>query len=294
MRTIWELDFYSRPLLDDQQKKVWEILICETPLEVTTDSDRLFRYSQLCASTQVNSVQLREALSTAISQAPNPPSKIRFFRRQMTNMIVKACKEVGIPAVPSRRTLTLYQWLQAREQDYYPQQPGYDPQAVTPPAVRYDTPLAQPLPDAILGEKWVFVTLEAQAFREMPEWEIAFAEGFPFTDLGLSETTAIPGIILYSQRAIPMAGWMSGLELGLIRLLENKKEINNRGQLLLETGTNDSWILSNLSTAQLLQEAQNFERAKTHSQGVHFLAIQANPRSESFAGFWLMRECPGL
>ncbi|MFN7860657.1 MAG: Tab2/Atab2 family RNA-binding protein, partial [Pseudanabaena sp.] len=29
MSNIWELDFYSRPLLDANNKKIWELLICD-------------------------------------------------------------------------------------------------------------------------------------------------------------------------------------------------------------------------------------------------------------------------
>ncbi|MEB3214919.1 MAG: Tab2/Atab2 family RNA-binding protein, partial [Nostocales cyanobacterium 94392] len=32
MGNIWELDYYSRPILDENNKKIWEVLICETPL----------------------------------------------------------------------------------------------------------------------------------------------------------------------------------------------------------------------------------------------------------------------
>ncbi|MEO0970614.1 MAG: Tab2/Atab2 family RNA-binding protein, partial [Cyanobacteria bacterium J06639_18] len=34
MGSIWELDYYSRPILDEDQKKVWEVLICESPLDI--------------------------------------------------------------------------------------------------------------------------------------------------------------------------------------------------------------------------------------------------------------------
>ena len=29
MGKVWELDFYSRPILDENKKKQWEVLICE-------------------------------------------------------------------------------------------------------------------------------------------------------------------------------------------------------------------------------------------------------------------------
>ncbi|MDJ0547491.1 MAG: Tab2/Atab2 family RNA-binding protein, partial [Microcystis sp. M53601_WE4] len=39
-----------------------------------------------------------------------------------------------------------------------------------------------------------------------------------------------------------------------------------------------------------LNEAKNFEEAKQKANNLHFLAIQSNPESESFAGFWLLQE----
>ncbi|MFM6454428.1 MAG: Tab2 family RNA-binding protein, partial [Planktothrix sp.] len=42
--------------------------------------------------------------------------------------------------------------------------------------------------------------------------------------------------------------------------------------------------------AQTQQEAKNFERAKEKAKNVHFLAVQSDPNSESFAGFWLLQE----
>jgi hypothetical protein len=87
-----------------------------------------------------------------------------------------------------------------------------------------------------------------------------------------------------------MAGWMSGLELGCVKVLANREDRSKNPRLLLETGVNESWILANLNTSQLLKEGESFEQAKKNSQGIHFLAIQANPESESFAGFWLMQD----
>jgi len=72
------------------------------------------------------------------------PVKLRFFRRQMNNMIAKACQDLGIPA-PSRRTLALYQWLQERMEEV-PNQPGYQP--VTNPPEAPDNGTATPTSDA--------------------------------------------------------------------------------------------------------------------------------------------------
>ncbi|BAZ89999.1 hypothetical protein NIES932_14850 [Raphidiopsis curvata NIES-932] len=286
MGNIWELDFYSRPILDANQKKVWEVLICESPTDVLTKVDSLFRYSQYCPSTQVNSVWLRQALQEAIEKSGVAPIKIRFFRRQMNNMITKACQDMGIPALPSRKTLVLNQWIQQRMEEVYPQEPGY--QQVTNSSVRLERPLPQRLPDALEGKQWTFVSLGASYFTDMPEWEIAFGEAFPLELAGLSPGAPIPGILIFSPRALPIAGWMSGLELAYLRFDSNR---NNQGdRLVLETGGTESWILANLRTPQLLAEAKGFEDAKQKANGVHFIGVQSDSQSQSFAGFWLLKE----
>lgn len=283
MGSIWEVDFYSRPILDENQKKLWEVLVCESPLDTRTKIDSLFRYAQFCPSTQVNSVWLRTALEEAITKAPQAPTKIRFFRRQMNNMIAKACQDLGIPAQPSRRTLALHQWLQQRMEEVYPNQPGY--QAVTNPSVRLETPTPQRLPDALVGQQWVFVTLEGTAFEEMHEWDIAFGEAFPLEMLGLAPETKVPGVLIFSPRSVPLAGWMSGLELAFLKF-----DNDPVARLLLETGASDSWILANIKNPQIVAEAKGFEDAKQKASGVHFLGVQSSQQAESFAGFWLLQE----
>jgi hypothetical protein len=283
MPVIWELDFYSRPVLDEQQKKRWEVLICESPLDVTTPVDALFRYAEFCSNTEVNSVWLRTALEEAIAQASKPPDKIRFFRRQMNNMIIKACQDAGIPVYASRRTLALHQWLEQRMQDFYPTLPNYQPGSNPSVAVPASSP--KPLPDALIGQQWAFVTLEVEAFTDMSDWSIDFGEAFSLSLVNLAPKTPVPGIIIYSPRALPLAAWMSGLELAYLAVSEEEPK-----RLLLQTGANDAWILASLPTAQLQREAQAFAAAKQHAQQVHFLAVQTDPQSQAFTGFWLMQE----
>ncbi len=283
MGSIWELDFYSRPILDENQKKVWEVLVCESPLDTRTPTSSLFRYAQFCPNSQVNSVWLRTALEEAITKAPQAPTKIRFFRRQMNNMITKACQELGIPVQPSRRTVALHQWLQQRMEEVYPNEPGYQP--ATNPSVRLEIPAPQRLPDALTGQQWAVVTLEAAALEEMHEWDVDFGEAFPLEIIGLTPETKIPGIVIFSTRAVPLAGWMSGLELAFLKF-----DSGAVARLILETGASESWILAKLKDPQTQSEAAGFEEAKQKALGVHFLAVQSSPQAESFAGFWLLQE----
>jgi len=285
MGTIWELDFYSRPILDDNQKKIWEVLICESPLTPNQSTDNLFQYTKFCPNQQVNSIWLCEALTDAIAQSQQRPQRIRFFRRQMSNMITRACQELDIPSQASRRTYTLEKWLQQRSKDFYPHQPGYQASAAASASVRYQSQAPQLLPDALQYEQWAFVSLEAAAFTEMDEWEIEFGEAFPLSMLELTPETRIPGIIIFSTRATPLAGWMSGLELAFVKLDSGKPP-----RILLETGASESWILASIKDAQTIAEAKGFESAKQQAQQVHFLAVQSNHTSETFAGFWLLQE----
>lgn len=282
MTKIWELDFYSRPILDENGKKVWEVLICESATTVDADPAPLFRFAEYCSSTEINSARLMQALKTAIAEAGETPDKIRFFRQAMKNMITKASEDIGIAAVLSRRTYALNQWMQHRLEQDYPQHPGFQPG--TNPSVSFPATIVQSLPDALIGKKWAFVSLEAGAFNDMNEWAIGFGEAFPLSLTSVQPDTQIPGLVVFSDRALPMAGWMSGLELCTVTI------DSEAPRLVLETGVSDRWILANLNNPQLLTEAQNFEAAKQRADGVHFLAIQANPETEAFAGFWLLQD----
>lgn len=283
MGTVWELDFYSRPVLDDNQKRLWEVLICEALSDTQSKADQLFRYSKFLPSSEVNSISLKATIDEAIAAAGVPPSRIRYFRYQMQNMILRACDEAGIPARPSRRTLALHRWLAERQTTVYPSLEGYT--NAPSPSVAAPPPAPQPLPDALLGQQWAFVSLPASAFADLPEWEIGFGESFPLEMAGLEPTTPIPGLLIFSPRATALSAWMSGLELAYWRL-----EAGKTPQIILETGAADSWVLAGLTSAALVSEAQAFDAAKTQANQVHFIGVQERPESESFAGFWLLQE----
>lgn len=283
MSTIWELDFYSRPLLDENQKKIWELLIC--------DSERRFEYVKFCSGVEANARWLQSAIEEALPlwrstdnlAADQKPERIRFFRRQMNSIISRGCAEAGITAQPSRRTFTLYQWLRERAEQIYPQHPGF--QALGTPPLAFEQQQAQPLPEALMGKGWAFASLEASVFEEAQDWQMAFGEVFSLTRFGLEPQVPVSGLIIYSPRAVPLAGWMSGLELSFLKV-----ESGPNPQLILETGVSDRWILASLKNPQLLAEAKSFEASKQKSKQVHFLAIQTDPQTESFAGFWVLQE----
>jgi hypothetical protein len=283
MAIIWELDFYSRPILDENKKKLWEILLCESQTDIAAPAIAPFKYAEYCPNNQVNSLWIAEALQRAIAASGQTPDRIRFFRQSMNNMITKACGDTNLVAQPSRRTFELSRWLQERMTTVYPEHPGYN--AASNASVVFPTTPPQRMPDALQGQKWQIVSLAASAFDDFSEWSIDFGEAFPIKSAGIDPETLIPGLIIYSDRATAMAAWMSGLELAAVNL-----DPIDRPCLVLDTGVLDRWILTPLSTPALMAEAKGFELAKQAASNIHFIAIQANPEAEDFAGFWMLRD----
>ncbi len=288
---IWELDFYSRPILDENQKKRWELLICESPLQLQEQADAGFRHSQFCASSEVNSVWVRQALEKALSEADHKPDKIRFFRQPLATMILKACEDLEIPAQLSRRTYCLQQWILDRLETVYPNDPGYQPGAT--PTLTLPATNPQPLPDALRGQKWAFATLTVQELVDLAGTAVDFGEVFPPIMVGLSKNETIPGLVIFSERALPLAAWMSGLELASLQLDMQPSPAMSKSpanRLILETGGSDRWILATIRDSKGLTEAQGFEAAKQTAHKVHFLAVQSNIQAADVVGFWLLQD----
>lgn len=281
MSKIWELDFYSRPLLDANNKKVWELLIC--------DRDRQFEWVRECPSNEVNSDWLAKQLTECIAATGETPIKIRFFRPSMTNIIIRGCTLAGITGQASRRVFTMSKWLAERMTDIYPNRDGF--QAVDPNPLPLKVLAAQnpkPAPDALAGERWILVSLKAKDFAEANEWSMDFGELLDTSSL--DPETIVSGIIIISARATALAAWMSGVDPVFIKF---ERLLGDRTQMLLEASADARWILANLQApkdSQAIAQGDTFESAKLHSQGFHFLAVQTDPNEEHFAGFWLLKE----
>lgn len=285
----WELDYYSRPILDEDGKKRWELLICSTPEvpgpgELASES---FRWVQACPATSVNSIWLREALEAALAAAAaqgfGPPRRLRCWRASMRTMVQRAAEGLGLELVASRRTYALVSWLQERERLVYPQEPGYmaGPLAPPPKALR---PIAVPLPEAARGDSWAWATLPLGVLAAASEWELGFAGLVPLPE-AVSAELPVPGIRLFSStRALALAGWLAGLE--PVRL-----EISGP-QLVLEAGLEDRWLLTNLPAEEAEVATAAFAAAREQADGLQFLAVQASEQDQRFEGFWLLRDLP--
>ncbi|AFY70667.1 protein of unknown function DUF1092 [Thalassoporum mexicanum PCC 7367] len=286
MAVIWELDFYSRPVLNQNKKKIWELLIC--------DRTRQMEWVQECPSDRVNSAWLAEQLQTVIQKTGQTPQKVRFFRPSMANIITRGCNQAGLNPLASRRVFTLAAWLQERMAQVYPQQEGF--QAADPNPLPLAVPMQQistrPIPDALIGEGWAIVSLRADQFASAGDWSIDFEELFDLSYL--SDDTLIPGLIIYSHRATPLAAWMAGVDPVFLKFVTNQND--GSSQMLLEANADARWLVANFQSAKApknakaIADGQAFETAKQKAAQVHFLAIQDNPDSEDFAGFWLLKE----
>lgn len=134
----WELDYYSRPILEADGKKRWDLLICSTPLAERPGPQ--FRWALNCPAASVNSQWLREALEQALAVAAEqgfaPPRKLRCWRASMRTMVQRAAETLGFELVPSRRCYALVEWLQERQATVYPAEEGYMAGPLAPPPSR--------------------------------------------------------------------------------------------------------------------------------------------------------------
>ena len=102
---------------------------------------------------------------------------------------------------------------------------------------------------------------------------------------GLPKEASVPGLRLFSSsRALALAGWLGGME--PVRL-----QVEGR-QLLLEAGQDDRWLVSDLDASAAKEIEQGLTTSREQVCGLQFISVQTNPETQSFAGFWMMRDLP--
>jgi hypothetical protein len=285
----WELDFYSRPILEADGKKRWELLICSTPQPdaSTAGAVSVFRFSRTCPAAQVNSIWLRQALeqalADAVAQGFGMPVRMRCWRGSMRTMVQRAAEGLGLDLVPSRRCYTLIDWLQERERHVYPAEPGFQagPLAPPPSPVR---PVPLPLPEAARGQSWSWATLPLQSLAEANDWDVGFQALLP-CPADVDPSLPVPGIRLFSRsRSLAIAALIAGLE--PVRL-----EVVDR-QLILEAGQDDRWLLASLTPTEASSAAAVLAEARVRSAGLQFIAVQPDAEANQLDGFWMLRDLP--
>ena len=154
---------------------------------------------------------------------------------------------------------------------------------LAPPPAPVQTPPI-PLPEEVQGDAWSWATLPAALLRDAGDWPMSFSGLLP-VPTNLEDEAQVPGLRLFSQsRSLAMAGWLGGLE--PVRLLVEGR------QLILEAGQDDRWLVSDLDGEAAKSIASALETSQTTVRGLQFIAIQASPDEQAFAGFWMMRDIP--
>jgi hypothetical protein len=270
-RLIWQVDFYRCPLQDEGGQPLWELSIC--------DRECQFTYEAFCPQSAVNSSWLVAQLQQAADGSF--PSVIQVFRPQSLSLIELAGKQLGIKIEPTRRTQALKQWLQAKAQTYSSLGKPYDPLAIDklPPT---------PLPENLWGEEWRLAALPASEIALLSDRPIPILEMPEFLlpiNLGLSSTTAVPGVIIYGgRRSMPLARWLQDAQPVSLNYIAGAPD-----GLILEAGLADRWVVATFADKEVAAAAQRYEQRKQASRGLHFLLVQPDDSGMTYSGFWLLQ-----
>eukprot|EP00871_Galdieria_phlegrea_P003120 jgi/Galph1/3809/GphlegSOOS_G2483.1 len=273
--SVWELDFYSIPVYDTNNKRLWELIVVDENLSLC--------YIESVPNHCINSTELRKRIQNIIEKAPIKPTTIRFFRMQMYNMISIALADLGFEIKPSRRTYRLYRILKQRREEEYPKMPGFRSENVLfSKPYMYST---ERLPDALRGEKFAFCSADyASLVALQKSSSVTFCDIF---EEDISADTELPGLVIYSERAEALAGWTSGVEISFIKYNDKDQE------LVIECGINAHYRLAKLSSELLIEEAKSFETLKRAANGFHFYAIQhVDEKYDAIQvyGLWLLND----
>lgn len=276
--SVWELDFYRRPLQTEDGVVLWELLIC--------DPETGFRHQVFCPQPQVSADWLVDQLRQLATAGHSLPDEIHGFRPQTLNLLELVGQALGVTIVPTRRTPTLKRWLEQRSQEYrvlpeYTRQP-YQPLNLEelPPA---------PLPENLWGDRWRFAALPAgdlvEAFegRMIPILEMP-ADLLPLK-LGIASTVLIPGIVIDGgRRSLRLAQWLQQARPVSLNYIAGAPD-----GLILSAGLVDRWVVATFEDADVKAAAQTYEGRKQASQGLHFLLVQPDESGMTYSGFWLLK-----
>ena len=279
----WELDFYSRPIIEANGKKRWELIICSTRNFKTED---IFLWNKKCPANEVNSIWLTKALDEALNEAKKEgwakPSIVRFWRSSMKSIIKKSLEAANIEALVSRRTYDLLDRIEFLEKEIYPKEKGYVRGVLAPSFTSTIENSPKPLPEAVRGDALTISEISIGELKSARNWPIEFGDIFPIQQ-PLDNNQLIPGLRLFSKdRSLALSAWFSSLE--PIKLIIRKN------QLILEASEDDKWLVTDLPEKDAKTLNTKFQENKKNSFGYQFISIQSTPYIEKFAGFWILRD----
>ena len=279
----WELDFYSRPIIEKNGKKRWELIISSSKNFKTED---IFLWNKICPANEVNSIWLTKALNEALHDAERKgwakPSKIRFWRASMKSIIKKSIENIGVEALVSRRTYELFDRISFLEQEVYPLENGYVRGVLAPTFTSSISNDPKPLPEAVRGDALTISEISIEELKLAQNWPIEFGDIFPIQN-SIKNENLVPGLRLFSKdRSLALAAWFSGLEPVKLLIKQN--------QLILEASEDDKWLVTDLQEKDAKELNEKFTQTKNNSYGYQFISIQSTPFVEKFAGFWILKD----
>jgi len=279
----WELDFYSRPIIEENGKKRWELIISSTKNFKSKD---IFLWNKICPANEVNSIWLTKALNEAVKDAKKKgwakPSKIRYWRSSMKSIIKKSLESIEIEPLVSRRTYELIDRIEYLEKEIYPKEKGYVRGVLAPAFISEIENKPKPLPEAVRGDALTISEISTGELKSAQNWPIEFGDIFPIQE-SLDDTKSVPGLRLFSKdRSLALAAWFSSLE--------PVKLIMKNNQLILEASEDDKWLVTDLPDEEATKLAEKLANNKNNSFGYQFISVQSTPFVQKFAGFWILRD----
>ncbi len=276
--TVWQADFYRRPLRDAAGYPVWELVLCSP--------EQNFKTHAFCSQSEANAGWLAEQLQAIAHQVKIWPSEIHVFRPQSLSLFEAACQDFDTVVVPRRQTPDLKTYLKERAAHYqrleYYTGAAYDP-------VWVEQPPPLPLPEILWGEKWRFAAIAAgdlePFWRDRPVPFRVMPESLLPISLNLSSSVPIPGVVIDGGRlSMRLARWLSDLKPAALHTVSGEPD-----GLILDAGLIDRWIIATFEDTQVKRAAQTFQIRQHQAQGLHFLLVQPDDSGMTYTGFWLLQ-----
>lgn len=275
--TLWQADFYRRPLRDETGKDLWELVVCD----VTGN----FNACALCPQAQVNSAWLVEQLQQLA--VDGLPETIQVFRPQSLSLLEAAGQTLGIVVEPTRHTPALKQILQLRAAKY-PTMAGYTGQPYT--AIALDSAPPVPVPQELWGDQWRFAAIAAAdlepAFRDRPIPICEMPSDLLPVNQAIASTVMIPGVVIDGGRqSMRLAQWLRQVRPAFLHYIPGSPD-----GLILEAGLCDRWVLATFDDLEMSQSAATFRERQSLSRGLHFLLVQPDNSGMTYTGLWLLQD----
>lgn len=275
--TVWQADFYKRPLRNPKGEILWELFICQIPEEII--------YQSFSPLSEVNVEWLVSHLEIAIAQT-GLPEAIQVFRPQSLTLFASAGQKLGIKVEATRRTSVLKQKLQERALQY-PQYNNYTGENYHPIAL--DKPPPLPLSENIWGDAWRFAAIGAgdieAAFGDRPIPIFQMPEEFLPINLSLPSTIAIPGVVIDGgKKSMALARWLAEVQPVALNYIPGAPD-----GLILEAGLVDRWVVATFEDPEVAAAGRIYQERQEFSQGLHFLLVQPDDSGMTYTGFWLLK-----